>query len=158
MVGSLAKVKKNQATQNSCQCTPWFLKQSPFNFHFMSAFEISSLKLSQMSFLILSKFKAVNFYSFKGIQTHNHLVRKRTPNHLAKLTNLARWLSVSLQTEWLSVQIPFCHLNVRCSTCYEQGVPWQSGNYRLQIHSETRTWHDNNIQLTSIAPENVRNS
>ena len=25
-------------------------------------------------------------------------------------------------------------------------VPWHSGNYRVQIHSETRTWHDNNIQ------------
>ena len=25
-------------------------------------------------------------------------------------------------------------------------VPWHSGNYRVQIHSETRAWHDNNIQ------------
>ena len=29
-----------------------------------------------------------------GIQTHNHLVRKRTFNHLAKLASLAKWLSV----------------------------------------------------------------
>ena len=36
------------------------------------------------------------------IRTHNHLVRKWTLNHLAKL---AKWLS------------------------FEQGVPWHSGNY-----------------------------
>ena len=29
---------------------------------------------------------------------------------------------------------------------FEQGVPWHSGNYRVRIHSETRTWHDKNIQ------------
>ena len=26
-----------------------------------------------------------------------------------------------------------------------QAVPWHSGSYRVWIHSETRTWHDNNI-------------
>ena len=30
--------------------------------------------------------------------------------------------------------------------CFEQGVPWHSGNYRVWIHSETCTWHDENIQ------------
>ena len=29
---------------------------------------------------------------------------------------------------------------------FKQGVPWYSGNYRVWIHSETRTWHDKNIQ------------
>ena len=28
----------------------------------------------------------------------------------------------------------------------EQGVSWHSSNYRVYIHSETRTWHDKNIQ------------
>ena len=37
-------------------------------------------------------------------------------------------------------------LNFRFHACFEQGVPWHSGNYRVWIHSETRTWHDNNIQ------------
>ena len=31
-----------------------------------------------------------------GTQTHNHLVRKRTLYHLAKLANWAEWLSVRL--------------------------------------------------------------
>ena len=39
------------------------------------------------------------------------------------------------------------HLNFRFCACFEQGVPWHPGNYRLWIHSETHAWHDNNMQL-----------
>ena len=38
------------------------------------------------------------------------------------------------------------HLNTRSRTCFEQGVPWHSGNCRVWIHSETRTWHGKDIQ------------
>ena len=38
------------------------------------------------------------------------------------------------------------HLNYRFRACFEQGVPWHSGSYRVWIHSETRTWHDKNIE------------
>ena len=51
--------------------------------------------------------------------------------------------SVRLGTKWLWV---CSHLNFRFHTCFKQGVPWHSGNYRVWIHSERRTWHDNNIQ------------
>ena len=37
------------------------------------------------------------------------------------------------------------HLNFRFRACFEQGVPWHSGNYRVWFHSETGTWHDKNI-------------
>ena len=37
-------------------------------------------------------------------------------------------------------------LNFRFRACFEQGVPWHSGNYRVWIHSKTRAWHDKNIQ------------
>ena len=30
-----------------------------------------------------------------------------------------------------------CHLNFKFRSCFEQGVPWYSGNYRVWIHSET---------------------
>ena len=40
----------------------------------------------------------------------------------------------------------FSHLNFRFRACFQQGVPWHSDNYRVWIHSETRTWHDKNIQ------------
>ena len=32
------------------------------------------------------------------------------------------------------------------SACFEQEVPWDFGNYIVQIPSETCTWHDKNIQ------------
>ena len=38
------------------------------------------------------------------------------------------------------------HLNFRFRACFVQGVPWHSNNYSVWIHSETRTWHDENIQ------------
>ena len=38
------------------------------------------------------------------------------------------------------------HLNVRFRACFEQWVPWHSGNYRVWIQSETRTWHDKSLQ------------
>ena len=38
-------------------------------------------------------------------------------------------------------------------SCFEQGVPWHSGNYRVWIHSQTRTWHDKKIQSISFLLE-----
>ena len=38
------------------------------------------------------------------------------------------------------------HLNFRFHACFEQGIYWHSGKYGVWIHSETRTWHDKNIQ------------
>ena len=79
--------------------------------------------------------------------TCNYLVHKWILNHLANhlsRASLAKWLSVHLQTKWLWVQKSSCsHLNFRFCTCFEQGVPSHSGNYRVWIHSETRKWHDN---------------
>ena len=41
-------------------------------------------------------------------------------------------------------------LNFRYCVCFEQGVPWHSGIYRIRIHSETRTWHDKNIEFLIV--------
>ena len=38
------------------------------------------------------------------------------------------------------------HLTFKFRACFEQGGPWHSGNYRVWIHAETRTWYDKNIQ------------
>ena len=82
-----------------------------------------------------------------GIPTHNYLVHKWTLNHLAKLASWAKWLNVFLRTKWGCVFESRCfNLNFRCLACFEQGVPWHPGDYRVQIHSETRTWHYKNIQ------------
>ena len=42
------------------------------------------------------------------------------------------------------------HLNFRFRACFEQEVPWHSGNYRVWIQSEKRAWHDKNIQRKAI--------
>ena len=47
----------------------------------------------------------------------------------------------------------YSHLNFRYRTCFEQGFPWHSGNYRVQIHFKTRTWHDKITQTNGYAIE-----
>ena len=37
------------------------------------------------------------------------------------------------------------HLDFRYHACFKQEVPWDSGNYRVWIPSETCTWRDRNI-------------
>ena len=94
--------------------------------------------------------------------TQNDLVCKQALNHLAKL---AKWLScfeyLSVRCIWLYVLVmsytchiffeSCCsHLNFGFRTCFEQGVPWHSGNCSVWIHSQMRTWHDKNIQSVKI--------
>ena len=47
------------------------------------------------------------------------------------------------------------HLNFRYCTCFEQGVPWHSGKYRVWIHSEMRTWHEKKIQSELLCLQNI---
>ena len=92
-----------------------------------------------LAFCNLAKtFKQSTIYDSNGIQTHNHLVCKRTLNHFAKLV---KWLTCVVSTILYSI-----HLNFRYCTCFEEGVPWHSENYRVYIHSEMHTWYDNNIK------------
>ena len=114
-----------------------------------------------------------NQVSCNGTWIYNHLVRKRTLNHLAKL---AKCLSCVVSTyqhfasdcmflschvrvsEWIHThELSGCgfksrcnHLNFRFRAWFEQGVSWHSGNYRVWIHPETRTWHDKNIQSSFL--------
>ena len=55
----------------------------------------------------------------------------------------AKWLSVHLQTSGCGFESNCSHLHFRFRACFEQGVPWHSGNYRVWIYSKTGTWHDN---------------
>ena len=56
---------------------------------------------------------------------HNHLVHKRTLNHLVKLASLDQFLSVR------GFKSSCSHLNFRFHACFEQGVPCHWGNYRV---------------------------
>ena len=71
---------------------------------------------------------------FNGTQSYNHLVRKRTLNHFGQSGQFG-----------YGFESRYSHLNFRFRPCFEQGVPSHSDNYRVWIHSETRTWHDENI-------------
>ena len=114
-----------------------------------------------------------SFSDCNRTQTPNHLVHKRTLNHLAKLAkhDMIRAYSQMHHTgkysqhssiiwpvqlnSWVFVyelsggglESSCSHLNFRLRACFKQEVIWHSGNYRDWIHSETRTWHDKNIQL-----------
>ena len=64
-----------------------------------------------------------NLSDSNGIQTRNHIVRKQ------KLW-LNGWVFVyELSDCWF--ERCCCHLNFRYRACFEQGVPWYSGNYRV---------------------------
>ena len=199
------------------------------SYHVTYAFQSESTLYSCLNvkeLLAPSRREIWNLSDLNWIRTYNHLVHKRTLNHLAKL---AKWLSCVVSTylygafdcmflschvrvsEWIhseyhseyhsestlnitlnmtlkrvrdmirtysqmhrtdkysqhsSIIWPvwlngwvfvyelsgcrfessWSHLNFRFRACFEKGVPWHSGNYRVWIHSETRTWHDKNIQ------------
>ena len=47
------------------------------------------------------------------------------------------------------------HLIFRYGACFEQGVPWHSGNCGVWIHSQTRTWHDKKHTLHHLVDLNL---
>ena len=82
-----------------------------------------------------------------GNRTYNHLVCKQTLNQWPVWLN--GWVSV-YEVSGCGFESRCSHLNFRFRACFEQEVPWHSGNHRVWIHSETRTWHDKNIQSTGV--------
>ena len=70
--------------------------------HVTYAFQSEStlyISLNIKELLARNKHEIWSLSDSNGTRTHNHLVCKRTYNHLAK------WLSVCLQTKWLWVQV-----------------------------------------------------
>ena len=53
--------------------------------------------------------------------THNDLVLKWTINYFTKLNKSLSWVVTQARN----------HLNFRYRACFEKGVPWHSGNYRV---------------------------
>ena len=64
-------------------------------------------------------------------------------NNLAKLPN--PWVFI-YELSGCGFEGPCSNLNFRYRTCFEEGVPWHSEKYRLWIHPETCTRHENKIQ------------
>ena len=67
-------------------------------------------------------------------------------NNRKQLQNTAINNSADIDYSHSRFESSCSHLNFRFRACFEQGVPWHSGNYRMWTHSETRTWHDKKIQ------------
>ena len=63
-----------------------------------------------IGYTLKNKFLQVKKTAANGIQTQNRLVRKQTPNQLAKL---AKWVSVRLRIKWLWVRIPLLSLKLQ---------------------------------------------
>ena len=61
--------------------------------------EICKIRVNT-TFLYLTYLQAINTLSdCNRNRNQDHLVRKRTLNHLTKLTSLAKWLSVHVRTK-----------------------------------------------------------
>ena len=54
----------------------------------------------------------------------------------AKYKTIYGWVLV-YELTGCGVRSTCSHLKFRFCVCFEQGVPWHSGHYRMRIHSET---------------------
>ena len=82
-------------------------------------------------------------------RTKDHLVLKRTLNHLNRLNTrlvLPNWWVFVYKLSGSGFESSCSHLTFRFCACFEEGVSWHSGSYRVWIHSETHTWHAKKIQ------------
>ena len=93
--------------------------------------------------------------------------------HRVNLHSIVPWMSKNsfLETRFMELLIPFSQTGQ--TKCFWVWIPlpllklqisrlfwtkssdsWHSGNYRVYIHSEKRTWHDNNNQYMSVRLQN----
>ena len=83
------------------------------------------------------------------------MIKTNSQMHRTDKYSLLRWIisSVWSNGSMFVYELCGCGLKTRCSDlnfeyppCFEQGTSWLSNKYRVWIHSEMRTWHNNNIQ------------
>ena len=89
--------KKNMSTVCSCHVTYVFQIESTL-YHSLNVKEL----------LAQSRHEIWSWSDCSWTWTQNHLVRKRTLNHLTKLVqwlSLAKWLIVCLRTKWFWVRV-----------------------------------------------------
>ena len=91
--------------------------------------------LFMISYLLLQILRNVTNSDSNRIQIHNQLVCKQTLDHLA-----IGWVFICKLSD-CGFRSHCCPSNFRYSTCFKQGVPWHSGNYRVKFHSETYMCH-----------------
>ena len=143
---------RNESWHKTCKCkcrldgSLYVIIMSHMNFR-VNPDSIVCLNVKEL--LAQSRHHIWSLSDSNKIRTHNHLVHKRTLNHLAKA---AEWLSCVVSTylygafdcmllschvrvsEWIlnvclngcRFESGCCHLNFRYSACFEQGVPLHS--------------------------------
>ena len=107
--------------------------------HLIQTNSCSFLLLSIASSTIIEK-KEIVIDDCNGTRTHNNFVRKGTLDDRV----------FAYELSGCGFENRCSHLNFRFRACFEQGVPWDSGNYRVWTHSERRTWHDKSINSIVI--------
>ena len=106
--------------------------------------------LNVKELLARSRYPIWSLSDSNRIPNYNHLFRKETLKHLAKL---AKWLSCVVSTYLYGAfdcMVLSCQIRVTVNLPECQGTPCSKQatylTFKWQIHSETRTPHDNNIQ------------
>ena len=120
---SLASVLTENRSCTACFCHVTYAFQSEFALY-------SCLNVKEV--LAGKKRKIWILSDCNWTWTHDHLVHKQTLSHLAKLTKRLSFVVNSYLCGAFDCMFLSCHVCV--------------SDYRVWIHSETRTWHDKNIQ------------
>ena len=130
--------------------------------------QLQSLKL-QISCLLQAK-SSLTFRQLQSVDSlwntymtwQEHTVKC---NIQISIHNTAQSFGKTVRSVWLNgwvfiYEISGCglksccsHSNFRFHACFEQGVCWHSGNYRVWIHSETGMWYDKNIYSNALYRE-----
>ena len=118
-----------------------------YSYHFTYAFQRESSLYSCINFHEILAWNRHDLWILShrnGIRTHNHLVRKQTLNHLARLAY--KWLWVVL---WVRIpfQLPVMTANMRIS-------PLMNSNIGILLVIDLNIWFspvmDLNIQILSV--------
>ena len=83
------------------------------------------------------------------IWTHNHLDRKRTPDHLASFASVGKWLSACLQIKWLWVQILLQSLKCQISALFRERRSLAFRKLQSIDSLQMRMWDDKNTPNTN---------
>ena len=120
------------------------------NFRFSASFEQGVPWHSSNWVLIYSKMRTWHTYS-QNIQARTYSQMHCTDKYSQYSSViwpvcLNGWVFI-YELSGCGFESSYSHLIFRFCTCSEQWVPWHSGNYKVWIHSETRTWHEKKIHL-----------
>ena len=117
-------------TQKKKTSSYWLETMTVCCYHVTYAFQSESTSYSYLNVKELLTRNRRDIWSSSdcnGTPIYNQLVRKRTPNYLAKLASLAKWLSFRLRIKWLWVRVPLKSL--------------RNSDFGLNCHLKTNTEH-----------------